>query len=74
MGKRHRGRLAEIDQILPGLGTEYAAVLLRTSGGKKGEFGPIRTRKAQILPAYDSMLSQIQALIRAKPQLCDSLK
>lgn len=58
----------------PGFAAEYAAVLLRTSGGKKGEFGPIRTRKAQVLRECDSMLSQIQALIAAKPQLCDALK
>lgn len=64
----------KLTKSCPGFATEYAAVLLRTSGGKKGEFGPIRTRKAQILPVCDSMLSQIQALIRAKPQVCDSLK
>ncbi|MFD2056663.1 hypothetical protein ACFSQT_27385 [Mesorhizobium calcicola] len=64
----------KLTKSCPAFAAEYAAVLLRTSGGKKGEFGPIRTRKAQVLPECDSMLSQIQALIKATPQICDTLK
>ncbi len=64
----------KLSKACPAFATEYAAVLIRTSGGKKGEFGPIRNHAAEVRPECDSLLSQVQALVEADPQICASLK
>jgi hypothetical protein len=49
-------------------------VVIRSSGGGKGEFGPIRKKRVQILAVCDSMLAQIQDLVQSNPELCASLQ
>jgi hypothetical protein len=54
----------------PAFATEYAAVVLRLSGGKRGEFGPIRNRAAQVIDSCDTLLGAVQQLVTSKPELC----
>lgn len=58
----------------PAFATEYGAVVLRTNGGKKGEFNPIRKRQAELLPACDSMLADVETAIGKNPDFCRALK
>jgi len=58
----------------PAFSTEYAAVLLRTLGGTKGEFGPLRKKAAEIRPECDAMLLQVQKIVEEQPSLCELLK
>ncbi|CAN7762109.1 hypothetical protein LJR029_006336 [Caballeronia sp. LjRoot29] len=71
----------------PAFATEYAAVVLRTSGGNKGEFNPIRKGQAELEPALagphpedkknsdcDTMLKGIQNYVREKPDACVALE
>jgi hypothetical protein len=64
----------ELTKACPAFATEYAAVLLRTNGGKRGEFGPLRKKAAQIRPECHAMLSDVQKLVQAKPEMCAALK
>ena len=57
----------------PAFATEYGAVVLRTHGGPKGEFNPIRKREAEVLPACDSMLKQVQTYIDQHGEVCPAL-
>jgi hypothetical protein len=57
----------------PAFSTEYGAVVLRTHGGMKGEFNPIRKRQAELRPECDSMLQKAQTYVEQHPQLCPSL-
>jgi len=57
----------------PAFGLEYGSVLLRTLGGNKGEFGPLRRREAEIKPECDSMLKSIQTYVAAHPDVCAQL-
>jgi hypothetical protein len=71
------GKGAEWQQLTkscPAFATEYAAVLLRTSGGARGEFGPIRRRQAQVRSECDAMLARVQALAQTDPQICAALR
>lgn len=58
----------------PAFATEYAAVLLRTLGGTKGEFGPLRKKAAEINPDCDGMFKQVQTLVEQNPDICSQLK
>jgi len=57
----------------PAFATEWAAVLLRVSGGVKGEWGPLRTKKAQVLPACHTMLKQVQDLVTKDKSVCTQI-
>ena len=63
----------QLTKTCPAFATEYAAVLMRVHGGRRGEFGPLRNRAAQLLPECDAMLKQVQDLVRANPQACSAL-
>jgi hypothetical protein len=63
----------QLTKTCPAFATEYAAVLMRAHGGKKGEFGPLRNRAAEVRPACDAMLKQVQDLVRSNPQMCSGL-
>jgi len=68
------GRLwQQLSKTCPAFSTEYAAVLMRVHGGSRGEFGPLRNRAAQLIPACDTMLKQVQDLVRANPEMCSAL-
>lgn len=57
----------------PAFATEYAAVVLRQHGGSRGEFGPIRRKQAEVQPACDAMLKDVEAYVSKHPQVCNSL-
>lgn len=59
-----------ITKKCPAFATEWAAVLLRSNGGTKGEFGPLRRKEAQIRPECDRMLSQVETLTLSDPEYC----
>ena len=63
----------ELTKACPAFSAEYAAVVLRKSGGSKGEFGPIRKRVVELKPECDAMLLQVQQLVQASPDLCSGL-
>ena len=71
------GRGAEWQQLTkscPAFAAEYALVVMRNSGGNRGEFGPIRKRRAQVLSVCDAMLVKVQTLVQTNPQLCASFQ
>jgi hypothetical protein len=57
----------------PAFATEYAAVLLRTTGGTKGEFGPLRKKAVELRPECDDMLQKVQSFVQANPSICSQL-
>lgn len=63
----------QLTKTCPAFSTEYAAVLMRVHGGSAGEFGPLRKKKAELIPACDAMLKQVEDLVRADPQVCSAL-
>jgi hypothetical protein len=64
----------QLTKTCPAFATEYAAVVVRKSGGGKGEFNPIRKRVAELRTECDAMLSQVQAIAQSKPEVCAALK
>jgi hypothetical protein len=64
----------KLTKACPAFATEYAAVVLRTSGGSRGEFGPIRRREAQLTSACDTMLSKVQDHVASHPEVCAALR
>jgi hypothetical protein len=58
----------------PGFAAEYAAVLLRTTGGNHGEFGPLRRKAAEIVPECNDMFKQVQNVVTGDPRICALLK
>lgn len=63
----------QLTKTCPAFATEYAAVLIRVHGGRKGEFGPFRNHAAELQPVCDAMLKQVEDLVRANPQMCSAL-
>jgi len=57
----------------PAFATEYAAVLLRLNGGSKGEWGPLRTKAAEVVPECYSLYGQVQSYVNANPGVCPLL-
>jgi hypothetical protein len=57
----------------PAFATEYAAVVLRKHGGKKGEFNPIRKRQAELRLECDSMLRRVQTYVEQHSEVCSAL-
>jgi hypothetical protein len=57
----------------PVFAAEYAAVMMRVSGGSGGHYGPLRTRTAELRPECDAMLQQVQQLVSADPSICAAL-
>lgn len=43
----------------PGFATEWAAIGIRLNGGTKGEFGPIKRKEVELIPACNQMLKDI---------------
>lgn len=61
-----------LTKTCPAFAAEYAAVVLRQSGGSKGEFNPIRKRQAEVLGVCDSMLADVQTYVENHPEACSS--
>jgi hypothetical protein len=57
----------------PAFSAQYAAVVLRYSGGPSGHFGPIRDRAAEVRTECNDLLLKIQNLVKEKPELCKLL-
>ncbi|TKC90312.1 hypothetical protein FAZ69_09235 [Trinickia terrae] len=57
----------------PAFAAEYAAVVLRTSGGLKGEFNPVRKMQADVRPECDEMFKDVQTYVQRNPQVCAAL-
>jgi len=72
-GTGEGNRWQQLTKTCPAFATEYAAVLMRVHGGRKGEFGPLRNHAAEVRPVCDAMLKQVQDLVRSNPQMCSAL-
>jgi hypothetical protein len=57
----------------PAFATEYAAVVLRKHGGAHGEFGPIRSGRAEVRPECDNMLKSVETYVAQHPGVCAAL-
>lgn len=62
-----------LSKICPAFAAEYVATMIRVSGGSKGHYGPLRRHAAEVIPACDQMLSQVQALVEKNPSVCSLL-
>jgi len=67
-------RWQRLTKTCPVFAAEYAAVVLRVSGGAKGEFGPFQRGETEVRPECDSMLTQVQKVTQMKPAICAALK
>lgn len=54
----------------PMFSVEYSAILVRTTGGSKGEFGPLRKKAAEVRTECDDMFKKVDAIIDADPKIC----
>ncbi len=63
----------ELEKNCPAFAAEYAAVMLRVSGGSVGHYGPLRTRAAEVRPECDELFQQVQAIIAQTPSVCGLL-
>lgn len=50
----------KLSKECPAFSAEYAAILTRKSGGTKGEYGPLRQKKAELNKDCDDMLQAIE--------------
>lgn len=57
----------------PGFAVEYAAILVRLSGGGKGEYGPLRKKVAQVEMSCENMLAKVQNYVEANRGVCELL-
>ncbi len=62
----------ELTKQCPAFATEFAAVVLRKSGGSEGEFGPIRKHAAEVISPCDELFESVQSAVASDPQLCSS--
>jgi hypothetical protein len=62
-----------LNKSCPSFAAEYAAILVRKSGGTKGHYGPLRTKKAELNKDCDNMLLQIENLTLSNFSICDQI-
>jgi len=63
----------QLEKECPAFAAEYAAVMLRVSGGSAGHYGPLRTKAAEVRPECDEMFQQVQTLVEQNPSACSAL-
>lgn len=63
----------KLSKTCPAFAAEYGALVMRFNGGQVGEFGPIRHKNAQYVPACAEMFGQIESFVRSHPQVCQQL-
>jgi len=63
----------KISKECPSFAAEYAAMMLRLSGGSVGHYGPLRRKDAELRVECDQMLQKVQSLVDANPAVCGSL-
>ncbi|WFU50710.1 hypothetical protein [Sinorhizobium terangae] len=64
----------KLTKACPAFAVEYAAIVLRTSGGAKGEFNPIRKKQAEVSLQCDSMLQRVQRYVKENPSVCSKFR
>lgn len=57
----------------PALAVEYATVLIRSLGGEKGHYGPLREKKAEVRPECASMLREVEKALEEDPTICSQV-
>lgn len=57
----------------PAFAAEWAAVVTRVNGGNFGEFQPIRTKAAELVPECENLLLNIEKIVEAGPEVCNDL-
>ncbi len=62
-----------LEKECPIFAAEYAAVMLRVSGGSKGHYGPLRRHEAEVRTECDTMLGEIQQLMIDNSDFCQFL-
>jgi len=62
-----------ITKSCPTFAVEFAATLLRVSGGGSGEWNPIRKKYANVQLECYNMLGLVQTYIANNPSVCDAL-
>lgn len=62
-----------LEKECPVFAAEYAAVMLRVSGGSKGHYGPLRRHEAEVRTECEEMLYDIQQLISENSDFCQFL-
>ncbi|MBI5531742.1 MAG: hypothetical protein HY898_03430 [Deltaproteobacteria bacterium] len=63
----------QLEKECPAFAAEYAAVMLRVSGGSKGHYGPLRTQAAEVRPECDEMFHQVQTAVEKNLAACSAL-
>lgn len=63
----------KLEKDCPAFAAEYAAVMLRVSGGSAGHYGPLRTRAAEVRPECDEMFQQVQTIVQQNPSSCGAI-
>lgn len=56
-------KFQELSKTCPAFSAEYASILVRKSGGTKGEYGPLRSKKSELNLDCDNMLQDIEKLV-----------
>lgn len=64
----------KLSKECPAFSAEWAAILVRKSGGTKGEYGPLRNKRVELNKDCNEMLKQIDSLIESNKTICDTLK
>lgn len=62
-----------LEKSCPNFAAQYAATVLRLGGGRVGHYGPIRRKAPELVPACDSMLKQVEAVVSKTPAVCGAL-
>lgn len=57
----------------PAFSTEWAAILVRYSGGSAGEFGPLRRWAAEVKMECHDLLKSIEEKVMASKSFCDKI-
>ena len=63
----------QLEKECPAFAAEYAAVMLRVSGGSTGHYGPLRRHEAEVRPECDALFRQVQSLVEQNAAACGSL-
>lgn len=63
----------KLEKECPAFAGEYAAVMLRVSGGSAGHYGPLRTRAAEVRPECDAMFHDVQTLVEQNKDACGGI-
>ncbi len=63
----------QLEKECPIFAAEYAAVMLRVSGGSLGHYGPLRRHEAEVRPECDAMFDAVQTLVEEHRNFCPFL-